>query len=241
MPLRCNSPLRKARRLRENESIPKSHTKAQMSRCGKARVVIGLNGAGGILLLDLDGKQVWAQPEGNVWHVELLDINEDGRKEILNSDARGQLLVRDANGAILSRYSPGQYVSDFSLTRWGTESEPHHILIPFGKYVSILDAQGHIVTRLDEPLGISMTGSSGTSVEFSPGNSDYALLQNNWIAKRAVLTLYDQEGQIAYQEILADACSSIAAMPDAQGSTLLVGCADTACQYAAHTATKGLH
>jgi len=36
----------------------------------KPRVVVGLNGGGGITMLDENGKKVWHQSDRNVWHVE---------------------------------------------------------------------------------------------------------------------------------------------------------------------------
>ena len=76
----------------------------QMEKDGKAKVVVGFDGGGGIVLLDGNGTQFWKKPQANVWHVETLDTNGNGRREILRSNARGQLLVLNANGEILGRY-----------------------------------------------------------------------------------------------------------------------------------------
>jgi hypothetical protein len=67
---------------------------------GKLSVLIGFNGAGGLVRLDGQGQSVWKKEENNVCHVETLDTNEDGRAEILHN-ARGQLLVRDSDGMSL--------------------------------------------------------------------------------------------------------------------------------------------
>ena len=94
---------------------------------GKFSVVIGFNGGGGIALFDEQGKRLWKKEERNVWHVETLDTNGDGREEILHTNAGGQLLVRNANGDVIAQFLPGFYVSDFALTRWGDEMRPTHI------------------------------------------------------------------------------------------------------------------
>jgi hypothetical protein len=73
---------------------------------GKSSVVIGFNGGGGVALLDGRGKTLWKREESNVWHVETLDTNGDGRGEILPSNAKGQLLVRNGNGDVIARYLP---------------------------------------------------------------------------------------------------------------------------------------
>lgn len=76
---------------------------------GKLSVVIGFNGGGGLLLLDGQGKELWKKEESNVWHVETLDTNGDGREEILHSNAKGELLVRNGNGDVIARYLPNFY------------------------------------------------------------------------------------------------------------------------------------
>ena len=75
----------------------------------------------------------WKKEESNVWHVETLDTNGDGREEILQSDAKGELLVRNGNGDVIARYLPNFYVSHFALTRWGEEERASHILIPISE------------------------------------------------------------------------------------------------------------
>lgn len=206
---------------------------------GNLQVVIGFNGRGGVVLVDGEGKKVWQKPDTNVWHVETLDINEDGRIEILHSNAGGQLLVRDAGGEIVAHYLPDHYVCNFALTRWGAESQARHILIPSQEtgdgcckpVILVLDAEGKTVTHFDSPLGDLMDQTHGTPVHFPKDASYYAVLQNNGPLKRSILLLYDAVGKIAYQEILADSCFGIAAMPEKAGDRLLVGCSGNILEY----------
>lgn len=205
---------------------------------GKSRVVIGFNGHGGVVLTDISGKKIWQKTDGNVWHVETLDTRGDGHREILNSNARGQLLVRDANGDVLAHYLSGQYVSDFSLTRWGRESQPTHILIP-GKADAgsccrpiflVLDAGGKTVATLDAPPGDWIHRTKGTSVNYGKGAEFYAVLQTG-VLHRSVLSFYDHEGGIAYQEVLDDNCLGITSLPRNSTDRLLVGCKGKVWEY----------
>jgi hypothetical protein len=206
---------------------------------GQFQVVIGFNGGAGILLLDNEGKKIWQKPDGNVWHVETLDINGDGRKEILHSNVRGQLLVRDGNGEIIAHYLPDHYVTDFALTRWGAESQASHILIPSKEshdgccepVVLVLDARGNATARFDSPLGDLMNGTHGTPVHFSREAPYYAVLQTNGPLNRSMLFIYDAEEKLAYQEILGDMCFAIASMPEKKGDRLLVGCSGGILEY----------
>src|SRR6202040_322533 len=120
---------------------------------GTLSVVIGLNGGGGLAALNGEGKVIWKKNEHNVWHVETLDTNGDGREEILHSNAEGQLFVRNANGDVIAQYLSGFYVAEFALTRWEGEDRPTHILVPTTKRQDgcckpvfvVLDASGKTV------------------------------------------------------------------------------------------------
>ena len=206
---------------------------------GKSKVVIGFNGSGGLVVLDGDRKKLWRKEEGNVWHVETLDTRGDGRKEILHSNAQGQLLVREASGEVIARYLPNHYVSYFALTRWGTESQPSHILVPTKEsggqcckpVFLVLDAEGRIVAHLEASLSKLMDGAKGTPVRYSRNVEYYAVLQSKESLERSVLSLYDHEGQIAYQEILGEYCLGITALPAELGDRLLVGCSGKVWEY----------
>ena len=206
---------------------------------GNLQVVIGFNGGGGVLLVDGEGKKIWQKTDANVWHVETLDTSGDGRKRILHSNAGGQLLVRDASGEIIAQYLPDHYVSDFALTQWGAESQARHILIPLKEtgggcckpVILVLDAEGKTVMHFDAPLGDLMHVTHGTPVHFQKDAAYYALLQTNGALKRSILFLYNAEGKIVYQEVLADSCFGIASMPDKAGDRLLVGCSGNILEY----------
>jgi hypothetical protein len=207
---------------------------------GKSKVVVGLNGRGGLVVLDREGKKLWRKPEGNVWHVETLDTKGDGRRQILHTNAQGQLVVRDALGEIIAHYVPNNYVSFFALTRWGAEAQPRHILVPTGEngcerdkpFFLVLDAQGRVVAQLDASLGL-MDRAEGTPMRYSRNGEYYAILQSKNVSKRSVLCLYDHEGRIAYQEILGDYCHGLTALPGQLGDKLLVGCSGTVWEYSA--------
>jgi hypothetical protein len=199
---------------------------------GKLSIVIGFNGGGGIALFDGRGKRLWKKEERNVWHLETLDANGDGREEILHSNARGQLLVRNANGDVIAQYLPGSRVSDFAIIRWGEEVRPTHILIPTTEardtcckpVFVVLDATGKTVAKLESPLGNSWSQSAATPVHFEGGIEYFAVLQNSFAKERSMLLFYDKAGQIAYEEILGESCHGIATLTIPDAERLLVGC-----------------
>lgn len=206
---------------------------------GKLSVVIGFNGGGGIALLDGQGHSVWNKREGNVWHVETLDIEGNGREEILHSNAKGQLLVRDAKGKLIAQYLPGSYVSWFAITRWGDEPKPTHILVPTKRrregcctpVFVVLDAHGKIVAERESPLGSVLNRTAATPVRFGKHDDYFAILQNNFARGRSMVLLYDKDGQIVYQEVLGESCLGLAVVPIKDAERLLVGCEGKIWQY----------
>lgn len=199
---------------------------------GKLSIVIGFSGGTGIALFNEQGKRLWKKEDGNVWHVETLDMKGDGREEILHSNASGQLLVRNANGDVIAQFLPGFHVSDFALTRWGEEMQPNHILVPTTEsrngcckpVLVVLDVNGKTTAKLDDPLGNLLNQSAATPLHFGRGSEHFAVLQNNFAKDRSMLLLYDQAGQIAYQEILSESCHGIATLTLPDAEMLLVGC-----------------
>jgi hypothetical protein len=206
---------------------------------GKLSVAIGFNGGGGVALLDGQGKTLWKKDETNVWHLEMLDRTGDGHEEILHSNAKGQLLLRNAKGDVVDQYLPGSYVSRFALTRWGAETRPSHILVSISEAregcckptLVILDSRGKKVSEMDSPLGDLLSRMSSTPVRFGNGAEYFAVLKNESWQERSMLYLYGDDGQIIYQEILGESCPGIAALPEKDGSRLLVGCAGKIWEY----------
>jgi hypothetical protein len=171
---------------------------------------------------------------------DTLDTNGDGREGILHSNAWGQLFVRNASGDVISQYLPGFYVSGFALTRWGDEAKATHIIVPTTErregcckpIFVVLDATGKTVAKLESPpLGISLHQIAAIPVEFGKGRQYFAVLQNSFAKERSELLLYDKDGQIAYQEILAETCLGMATLPGIDANQLLVGCASKIWRY----------
>jgi hypothetical protein len=169
----------------------------------------------------------------------MLDRTGDGREEILHSNAKGQLLVRNAKGDVVDQYLPGSYVSRFALTRWGAEAQPSHILVSTSEAREgcckatfvVLYAHGKKVTELESPQGDLLSRMSATPIRFGKGAEYFAVLKNESWLERSMLFLYGDDGQIVYQEILGESCPGIAALPEKDGSRLLVGCAGKIWEY----------
>ena len=201
--------------------------------------VVGLNGAGGVRLLNRDGQEIWRQAGANIWHVEIMDASGNSAGKILHTNARGELLARNDRGQVTAQYAVGGYVSAFALVRWGMEAHPTHLLFaprpvtthPGNPQFRVLDGNGEPVADFDAPLSDLLRTVSGSSISFKKGAATFAALQGDRAKQRALLYLFDERGQMVYQEILAEACRGIAALPGETGETLLVGCNNKVWEY----------
>jgi hypothetical protein len=183
---------------------------------GIADFVAGFNGDGGVRRLDQHGKVKWRKPDGNVWHVEIVDTNGDGKPEIVHSNASGRLTIRDRDGNVLKVVQPRVYCGGFSLCRWPTAKDPFKLLV-MGDGHLLLDFDGKIAVHTELP---KRGGNSfGTAVRLS--TQEPAFLA---IAQQSILCVFTHSLQLVYEEELND-CGSIAAIPlDSTGREgLLVG------------------
>jgi len=205
---------------------------------GKSTAVVGFNGGGGLVLVNAQGTKLWQKAESNVWHVETLDIKRDGHREILHTNARGELVVRSASGEVVAHYLPGYYISYFSLTRWGNEPQPTHVLVPTQQskegccknVLMVLDATGKIVASMDAPEGEWIHRANGTPLRQEKKADFYAVLQTGLLA-RSLLSIYNGEGKVTYQEVLGDRCLALNTMSGESADRLLIGCTGSVWVY----------
>jgi hypothetical protein len=188
-------------------------------------IVVGLNGDGGIRLLDSGGKQIWKQEDGNVWHVEIAPAGEGSGNVILHSNARGQLTLRDASGKVLARHAPEVYLASFSLSAWKDDPHLNKVVAAQEGSVYILTMDGRTLARLPAPGNTGIAEPKGTLVHFIEGDPHYAVLLRHSLWGRSLLYIYDASDQLIYNEVLDHDCAALRALPGQNGAEeLLIGC-----------------
>ncbi|MGH8004960.1 MAG: FG-GAP repeat domain-containing protein [Limisphaerales bacterium] len=193
---------------------------------GQLECALAMRGEGGIRLLDKNGKERWRKPEQNVWRVEVLDLDGDGKEELLHTNAAGQLRVRNAEGGILQELPGNNFVTLFSLCRWpGADSG--WFILNNNNYtgIQLFDFKGNNVTSI--PATAKGYEAIGTPVRFKAEDKSYfALLVCNCTPHRdSHLFIYDPEGEIIYEEkFLPSQAALLAVRDEATGEeALLVG------------------
>jgi hypothetical protein len=94
----------------------------------------------------------------------------------------------------------------------------------------MLDAGGKTVATLDAPPGDWINRTKATPVHYGKNAEFYAVLQTGAL-QRSILSFYNHEGEIAYQEVLDDNCLGITSLPGKSTDRLLVGCLGKVWEY----------
>jgi hypothetical protein len=197
-----------------------------------ASVVVGFNGDGGVRLLSSEGKELWKQDDGNVWHVEIAPAADKSGNVILHSNARGQLTVRDAGGHVVGRYEPEIYLASFSMTSWGDDPNKSKLIASDKDFIYVLTTDGKTLVRLPSPGSATMADPKGTRVRFSARTPYFVGLLRYSLWDRSLLYIYDGQNQLVYHEILDHDCDALHAVPIKNGAEhLLVGCEGAVLKY----------
>jgi len=208
---------------------------------GRLEIVVGFNGGGGVHLLDFKGKKIWEDEDGNVWRVEIVDVDRDGRPEIVHSNAGGQITVRDRDGHVLNRNKPfpndpesTSYFSHFSLTQWIGKNR-QYALLAADDNLWVLDFDATVVAQLDAPLCRTLGGyARGTLLRRQSDKLQYyatLVAFPHW--DKAILYLHDSTEKLIYQEIIPGNGEAIStfAPEDGIAEILLVGVKDKVWKY----------
>jgi len=209
-----------------------------INRDGILEFVVGFNGGGGVRLLDRNAKEKWTQSDSNVWHVELVDVNSDGSLEIVHSNAAGEMIVRDKDGKIIHRAKPAPYFSSFSLGRWPTKKAEQYALLAENDIIWLFDFFGKLVVQFDAPISGTLGHARGVPTKIQSNQPEYFAVVvefSNW--KKSILYVYGSDKKLVYQEIIPEACASIAshAFDSKSEESLLLGCDGKVWKYSANS------
>jgi hypothetical protein len=192
---------------------------------GDLEFVAGYNGGGGVRLFDASGRRRWRQDDGNVWHVEIVDTNGDGKPEIVHSNAAGAVTIRDARGNTLSRVPTDGYFSGFSVVPWPPRTTS---LLHAGDGVTrIIDFRGTVRVLL-ETKDTSFLGDARGIAARLDGREHLVLAVSvsNW--DRTQLFVFDEANVLRYREVVDAARVAIAA-PEPEA--FLFGCGTRVLRY----------
>lgn len=176
--------------------------------------VVAMNGNSGVRRLDRSGKSLWSKSDSIVWHVELVDVDGDGKAEIVHSSGLGGITIRDQQGNVLREQETEPYCSEFSLCRWPDREGETHLLVADEGQIWVLDFNGKAVAKFDVPESMDAESVVGTTVRLHEGRPEYfaAVVDlDTW--ETSVLYVFDKGRRIRFKEVIRDKCTAILAVP----------------------------
>jgi hypothetical protein len=203
---------------------------------GRADFVAGFNGGGGVRRLDSNGKEIWKKPGANIWHVEIVDTDGDGKPEIVHTSAKGDFTVRDSNGATIRIFQGADYCSDFTLCRWPSQKSAPKILFFDDKKLVLVDLMGVPCGRYPFPRPERLLHICGQTFRAKKGEQEHLAIlatSDKVVFATSNLFVFDANRQITFQSPLPGRCASIFAIPDGSSGidVLLVGGTNTIWQF----------
>ena len=193
---------------------------------GRLEFVVGFNGGGGVHLLDNQGKKRWQQADGNVWHVEIADLDGTGHQQILHSCAAGEMVLRDKDGNVIRRLHPPNYFSQFAVCPWPDSAGAQRVICAGEAGIFVIDATGQAVATLSAPDAAELNDLFATPVRLAAGQpASFAVVLSYRHWDRSVLYVYDAKRTLVYEEVIAGPCGAVTALPtgSADAEALLVG------------------
>ncbi|MHC4739736.1 MAG: FG-GAP repeat domain-containing protein, partial [Planctomycetota bacterium] len=172
---------------------------------GKTEFAVYYRYSEGIHLVNSDGKTRWKHPVYALGHLEIADLNGDGKAEIIydnsnNANGITEFNILNAAGAIVDQMKIATKSYEFAISKWPTrESEPHILLTEDAK-IRIVDLKGDTVICLDAPGCRPFGNVKAVTVKFKKDEPEYLAVKKNLHPDLSVLYVYDNYGKLVYQK-----------------------------------------
>lgn len=152
----------------------------------------------GICLVNVEGKTRWTHPVYSLGHLEIADINDDGKGEIVYNNR--EFTVLDSEGRETDQLKISTTSSEFAIIRWpNKDTKPNLLLTEQGK-INIVDFEGKTVIQLDAP-GCRLYGDvKAITVKLKKEEPEYLAVKKSLHPDLSVLYVYDSNGKLVYQK-----------------------------------------
>jgi hypothetical protein len=189
-----------------------------LDNSGQIKFVVGLNGDGGVRMLDQNGKEIWHQPGGNVWQVELFDADNNGGKQIIHTDIDTGFTIRETQqGNMLRNFKCPDVkcnTAHFNLLHWPSKKDPLHILVMNEQALYVLDFNGNVKAQLAAPGAAYLGRTKSLTFKLHPDEPEYlAVIGNFESMNRSFLYIYNVNGNLIYQEEIEGEVGAIEPAP----------------------------
>lgn len=145
------------------------------------------------------------------------------------SQSNNEFIIQKVTGEVILETKPQLANFTRSTTMW-RDSSLAHILLVGSEKMQIINSKGEIVSTLNTPYtSYSYRTPTGTPLLLDENNKSYGYVsliggRGGW--HRTVLYINSSSGELLYQEVIEEDCSSILTLNDMKGKeeSFLVGC-----------------
>jgi len=187
----------------------------------------------GITLADSDGTTRWNYPVYALGHVEIGDLQENGKSEIVLSNSNSAqgatgFTVLDSTGGVARQIKIALTSDEFAIVKWPKkEAKPNILLTEDGK-IRLMNLNGDTLMQLDAPGCRTFGEMNAATVKFNKDEPEYLAVKKSLHPDISVLYVYAVDGKLVYQKtqvVEGNLAPALAAIPanDAGAERLLVG------------------
>src|SRR5574341_298284 len=159
----------------------------------------------GISLLDAKGKTKWTHPIYALGHLELADVQGDGKAEIIfdnsnNANGVTEFTFLDSAGTMASQMKMTTASYEFAIVKWPKRDTKPNILLTEDAKIRLADLNGSTVMQLDAPGCRTFGEVKALTVKFNAGEPDYLVVRKSLHPDLSVLYVYNPDGELVYQK-----------------------------------------
>jgi hypothetical protein len=182
------------------DSAPNDLCAVDLDGDGRTEFVCGLNGGGGLVVLDGKGEVRDRWNASNVFTVEAVDADGDAASAVLHSATGEGLILRRGDGLVLRTVS--DHEDQFCVTRWPGVARGGLVAVSRSGSLDLHDFTGQLIRSLETPVG-GHGVHRAVPVRFRADEGHWLAAVRTYSAtgNRSVLMIWRPGGQIAYVEI----------------------------------------
>jgi hypothetical protein len=159
----------------------------------------------GIHLVDGDGKTRWEHPVYSLGHLEIADIDGNGKARVIytnsnNANGITDFTILDSEGTIASQQKIATESYEFAVIRWPNRAAKPNILLTEDGKIRIVDIKGETVMQLDAPGCRPFGDMEAVTVKFKKEEPEYLAVRKSLHPDLSVLYVYDANGKLVYQK-----------------------------------------
>jgi hypothetical protein len=172
---------------------------------GKPEFAIYYRYGEGITLVDEEGKILWKHPVYALGHLEIKDVRESGKEEIVYSNSNNANLATvfttlDADGTVVDQLDISTASYEFAIIKWPDIEGCSHILLTEENRIRIVDMKGSAIVQLDAPGCRSFGKVKAITVKFQKEKPAYLAVRKILHPDLDVLYIYDANDKLVFQK-----------------------------------------